>query len=714
MTLNFLFDNPASWAKPSVRLLQGVGVSSLLVAHAVAAPVVTGNEISWPDDGWYQVQDSTDYTSICEGGRSCTVEPGVYTVINHSTGERFRSIRVVASETPDTPDTPDTGDSPITVSGDVISWPNDGWYQVQDATTYFSICEGGRSCETGPGTYKVINLSTNTRYDVTVGADEPIVVDPEVPEPEVEPTVDTITVDGSTISWPDDGWYQVQDESTREEMCQGGRSCVVDDGTYTVINLSTNTRFNGIVVGAFVPYVEPIPTPNPADPFGALLEIDPEVAVVGGPPTQPKNLRLDLVSNNWAEFSWAPANDDGAVVQYNIYRSDGVTYRIREDQVGSGSGPQAEIDKYWVTTSFIDCNFTRFDDLVHQCSSNQPIPGQTYSYEVTAIDDDGLESAASESLEITYLADQGAPITPYRDFYRAVADTFVDDADLVEVPNFLDEFDLVFADEFNGDSIDDSKWNTSLTWGDSRIINGEQQYFVNTQRDPDFGYDPFSFTGESLIINAIPVTDDLRANLPPVCDEADPTGLDRCEFLSGALSTHDKFQFIYGYTEGRFKVSGAPGALSSFYLYHRYAGSNNHAPEIDIVEYLGENPFGDEDAFQTYHYGDPNVRITRSAPTMSEPNPEGGNYADDEWHTFGVLWEPQLVIWYIDGVEVKRLFGPQVSRQPMNIVNYLVAGSAWAPTPDASDESIFPFEFEADYIRVYQRDEYKGTATFGR
>jgi hypothetical protein len=58
--------------------------------------------------------------------------------------------------------------------------------------------------------------------------------------------------------------------------------------------------------------------------------------------------------------------------------------------------------------------------------------------------------------------------------------------------------------------------------------------------------------------------------------------------------------------------------------------------------------------------------------------------------------------------------GPQVSRQPMNIVNYLVAGSAWAPTPDASNTSLFPFQFEADYIRVYQREEFQGTATFGQ
>jgi len=163
--------------------------------------------------------------------------------------------------------------------------------------------------------------------------------------------------------------------------------------------------------------------------------------------------------------------------------------------------------------------------------------------------------------------------------------------------------------------------------------------------------------------------------------------------------------------ESRLKVSGAAGALSSNYLYHRFPGTgvNRHGPEIDVLEYLGENPFGDEDAFQTYHYQDPDTGAIRSAPTMSYANPDGSLFSDD-FHTYGVLWEPSLVIWYIDGVEIKRMSGPQVSRQPMNIVNYLVAGSAWAPTPDITNPGLFPIQFEVDYIRVMQRETFQGTS----
>jgi beta-glucanase (GH16 family) len=85
---------------------------------------------------------------------------------------------------------------------------------------------------------------------------------------------------------------------------------------------------------------------------------------------------------------------------------------------------------------------------------------------------------------------------------------------------------------------------------------------------------------------------------------------------------------------------------------------------------------------------------------MNHVNPEGTLYAED-FHTFGVLWEPQLVIWYIDGIEVKRMTGPQVARQQMNIVTYLVAGSSWAPTPILGES--FPMQYEIDYIKAYQR-----------
>jgi len=61
-----------------------------------AVPVISGSTISWPDDGWYQVLETTNYDTVCEGGASCDVNPGTYLVINLTTGERFQDVVVAA------------------------------------------------------------------------------------------------------------------------------------------------------------------------------------------------------------------------------------------------------------------------------------------------------------------------------------------------------------------------------------------------------------------------------------------------------------------------------------------------------------------------------------------------------------------------------------------------------------------------------------------
>lgn len=69
---------------------------------------INSNVISWPDDGWYQVQDSGDYTSICEGGSQCRVSDGSYNVINLSTGLRCENVMVNAQATDPGGNTSDT------------------------------------------------------------------------------------------------------------------------------------------------------------------------------------------------------------------------------------------------------------------------------------------------------------------------------------------------------------------------------------------------------------------------------------------------------------------------------------------------------------------------------------------------------------------------------------------------------------------------------
>ena len=133
------------------------------VPGASTPPLASAGLIEWAGEGYWQVQTIDPYESICEGSSitSCDVAPGVYNVINHSTGERFENIEVRGDAT-----------DAVQVVGSVISWTGAGYWQVQTIEPYESVCEGSdiSSCDVAPGEYNVINLTTGQRFEnVMVG-----------------------------------------------------------------------------------------------------------------------------------------------------------------------------------------------------------------------------------------------------------------------------------------------------------------------------------------------------------------------------------------------------------------------------------------------------------------------------------------------------------------------------------------------------------------
>jgi len=224
---------------PISKLLSASVLFLVFPVTSFAVPSVTGSTVTWPDDGWYQVQRTDTYETVCEGkvsadssldGGPCVIDSATYTVINHSTGERFENIRISDVSTPS---------GGVSVEGSTISWPDDGWYQVQNADTFITVCDGGRSCDVEDGNYVIINHSTGARFEnVHVGS---------APETGNNNSA-VVTVQGQSLSWPNDGWYQVQEANNFLAVCEGGSGCVVQPGNYVVINHTTGERFNDITV----------------------------------------------------------------------------------------------------------------------------------------------------------------------------------------------------------------------------------------------------------------------------------------------------------------------------------------------------------------------------------------------------------------------------------------------------------------------------------
>ncbi len=243
----------------------------------------------------------------------------------------------------------------------------------------------------------------------------------------------------------------------------------------------------------------------------------------------------------------------------------------------------------------------------------------------------------------------------------------------------LQDYALVFSEEFDGNTLDASKWNTAYLWGADLFINSEEQYYVDVNNDPDFGFNPFSFDGENLTINAIRTPEALKSK-----------ALDQ-PYLSGVITSYDAFKFTYGYVEARAKVPYGKGLWPAFWLLNAYYVDDE--PEIDIMEFIGD----DQDVvYHTYHYYDSNdvLRSTKSAPTV------GVDYTAD-FHTYAVEWKPGTLVFYVDGVEQHRIVDPKVSQQEMYVIANTAIGGWWPGSPD--ETTPFPAKYQIDYIRVYQK-----------
>ena len=232
-----------------------------------AQPVVNGNNINFQAYDWYQVTASDTGELVCEGVRTCSVPNGIYEITRFSDNAQWSVPVGNITQVPvDETNFVDT----ITVEGRTISWPNNGWYQVQDAVTYEVFCGGADACIVPrDGRYVVINHSLALRAELEIGqatieTDSPT----DIPE-NTDPTMLTEpSVVGNEISWPNNGWYQVENHLTGEIVCQGGLSCTVEQGVYKVIRF-----FDGGTSGSRVAVGAPTELAVTRDNFAQTLDI---------------------------------------------------------------------------------------------------------------------------------------------------------------------------------------------------------------------------------------------------------------------------------------------------------------------------------------------------------------------------------------------------------------------------------------------------------
>lgn len=175
------------------------------------------------------------------------------------------------------------------------------------------------------------------------------------------------------------------------------------------------------------------------------------------------------------------------------------------------------------------------------------------------------------------------------------------------------------------------------------------------------------------------------------------------EFTSARLVTVDAF--LYGRVEARINAPVGQGFWSAFWLLG--VGSWPESGELDIVELLSDTT----DAYVTAHGVTRNGEMWKRGTSAQTPSGEPWGGA---WHVYGVDWNPDAVVFDIDGQEVLR-FGPEDVESdgtfwsfddPAQIILNLALG-AWegfpgGGEPDATTPS--PGELRVDWVRVYDAE----------
>ena len=238
----------------------------------------------------------------------------------------------------------------------------------------------------------------------------------------------------------------------------------------------------------------------------------------------------------------------------------------------------------------------------------------------------------------------------------------------------------VWADEFDGSSLDTSKWDVQIGDGCSYGICG----WGNNELQ--------SYQNENLTVGNGMLT--ITAKKQRVQSK---------NYTSGRIRTANMpngGQWTNGRFEARIKLPPGSGMWPAFWMLPTDPDVGwPMSGEIDIVESVGQTGMFN---FGTIHYGQawPNNEWTQGR-ILTQP----GLWSDD-FHEYALEWEPNEIRWYIDDILYSTKTPADMSDsaywtfeqyQYHLILNLAVGGNLGGTV----DDSMLPQTMDVDYVRVY-------------
>lgn len=269
---------------------------------------------------------------------------------------------------------------------------------------------------------------------------------------------------------------------------------------------------------------------------------------------------------------------------------------------------------------------------------------------------------------------------------------------------------LVWADEFSGTTIDRTRWDFDRDcWGGG---NDERQCYTDRPANAAVAGGQLTITARKERYSGLAYPAHMRS------DSADGNKTTTKDYTSARLVTRGKAAWRYGRIEVRAKLPAGQGTWPAIWMlpeeqaYGPWASSG----EIDILEAVNLGvacatcPGGRENTILgTLHFGG---RWPNNALNSTETNALD---VLDGFHTFGIVWGPGRIDWTYDG----RVFATKrrgdwwsaASRRPdapfdrpFHLILNLAVGGGLSEERGLKgvDERIWPQAMQVDWVRVWR------------
>ena len=278
---------------------------------------------------------------------------------------------------------------------------------------------------------------------------------------------------------------------------------------------------------------------------------------------------------------------------------------------------------------------------------------------------------------------------------------------------------LAWHDEFDGDALDESKWNYRLNfWG---------------KRFPAYCDKGVSLDGKGNAVFRPVKTEDGR-----ICSSQLQTGSnsfdipkENYDFATNAAGDNHFWQIgrlpkpcfmhRYGYYEVRCKLQKTDGWWSAFWLQANATGTTYDPEwsgvEVDVMEYFGGRKLTSGNFYGGYGKdlkNDARVHYDLLGNPLKgyDDNPQSAiakqlEKAENEFHRFGVLWTENEYVFYFDGKKTAQTNKP-VSQVPQFILLTTEVGGyrhGDGLRHDPNAENSLGDSFTVDYVRVFDEAE---------